>query len=69
MKYTAEISGSSWSRGPVAEFATIKAARRWAEEYGSTADACTIRNRRGRTVALHRRDPSRDRWYLAVAAD
>jgi hypothetical protein len=67
-KYIAEITGSSWRQGPVAEFTTITAARRWAEEYGTTADSCTIRDTKGREVALHRRDTSGDgmRWFAAA---
>lgn len=69
-KYTAEISGASIARGARAEFDTIRAAREWAEEYGTTADSCTIADRKGRTVAEHRRDTSGDgtRWYRATVA-
>jgi hypothetical protein len=35
------------SLGPQAEFPTIKAARAWAEEYGTTADSCVIMDRSG----------------------
>ncbi len=57
-RYRAELGGSAWAIGPVASFATIRAARHWAEEYGSTADRCIVTDRRrGRIVAEHRRDP------------
>lgn len=67
-KYTATISGSSYSAGPTAEFPTITAARQWAEEYGTTADRCTITDAKGRVVAKHRRDTSGDgtRWFKAA---
>ena len=58
--YTAHLSGHSWARGPVANFSTITACRRWAEEYGTTADWCIITDARGREVAQHRRDPNGD---------
>lgn len=63
--YLAEIGGSSWRQGPQGEFPTIKAARAWAEEYGTTADRCTILDRHGAVVALHSRDTSGDgtRWF------
>lgn len=66
--YTATISGSTWSQGPVAEFSTITACRQWAEEYGTTADSCTITDATGREVASHRRDSNGDgtRWYRAA---
>lgn len=69
-KYTAEIFGSSWRQGPICEFDTITAARRWAEEYGTTADGCTIHDRQGRQIAAHRRDTSGDgtRWFRAAVA-
>lgn len=66
--YTAHVSGHSWSVGPTAEFPTITACRRWAEEYGTTADWCTITDAKGRKVGEHRRDPNGDgtRWYRAA---
>lgn len=66
--YTAHLSGSGWAVGPVAEFPTITAARHWAEEYGTTADRCTITTPSGRVVAEHRRDPNGDgtHWFRAV---
>jgi hypothetical protein len=64
--YTATIGGSSWHTGPVAEFPTIRACRAWAEEYGTTADYCTITDAKGREVASHRRDPNAPGgWYRA----
>ncbi len=68
MKYTAEITGSSWRSGPISGFRTIRAARQWAEEYGTTADACTIRDSKGVVVAEHRRDMSGDgtHWFAAT---
>lgn len=68
MTYTATISGSSWAQSPTAQFATITAARAWAEEYGTTADRCTITDRKGRVIAEHRRDTSGDgcRWFKAA---
>ena len=67
--YTAEISGSSWSVGPTADFQTITAARKWAESYGNTADQCVIHDRKGELVAVHCRDQNGDgmRWYKAPA--
>ena len=66
MKIKAELFGSGWRQGPVAEFGTITDARRWAESFGTTGDQCAIR-RGGRTVALHCRDTSGDgrRWVKA----
>lgn len=66
--YTARVSGHSWSVGPTAEFPTITACRKWAEEYGTTADWCSIEDSKGREVACHRRDSSKDgtRWYRAA---
>lgn len=63
--YRAEVGGSTWSRGPVADFPTIRECRRWAEEYGTTADYCHIYNRKGSLVAAHHRDTSGDgmRWF------
>ena len=62
--YTAEIGGSSWNWGPTAEFATIREARSWAEEYGSSADWCTIKDKAGRVVASHRQ--SNGNWFRAT---
>lgn len=66
--YRAEVAGSSWAQGPVAEFPTIRECRAWAEEYGTTADRCSIFDRMGNHVAEHRRDLSGDgsRWYRAT---
>lgn len=66
--YTAEIGGASWAQGPRAEFATIREARAWAEEYGTTADRCVIRDAKGREVARHCRDRNGDgtRWFRAT---
>jgi hypothetical protein len=64
--YTAEIGGGSWAQGPVQQFATIREARAWAEEYGSTADRCTITDAKGRKVGEHRRDGSSGRWFRAA---
>jgi hypothetical protein len=68
-KYIAEIGGSSWARGPRLECATIREARKTAEEYGTTADYCYIYNAKGRLVGSHHRDTSGDgtRWFRAVA--
>jgi hypothetical protein len=70
MKYTAEIRGHSWARGPQNEFNTIREAREWAESYGTTADACSIHVHKGKLVAEYRRDPNGDgtRWFKAVIA-
>lgn len=66
-KYTAEIGGSSWSKGPVLEFDSITDARKWAEEFGTTADWCRITDSKGREIASHRRDTSGDgmKWFEA----
>jgi hypothetical protein len=68
--YTAEMGGARMASGPIATFPTIRKCRMWAEEYGQTADRCTITDTYGRVVALHRRDNSGDgtRWYRAVGA-
>jgi len=62
-KYTAEIGGAAWAQGPVATFATITAARAWAEEYGAAADWCIITDNKGKAIASHRRQG--DDWYRA----
>ncbi len=66
-KLTAEMFGNSWRQGPVAEFASIAEARRWAESFGTTAHQCVIR-RGQRVVARHQRDPSGagTRWFKAT---
>jgi hypothetical protein len=66
--YTAEIGGSSWSRGPTAKFATIREAREWAEGYGTTADWCEIHDAKNRLVGQHRRDPNGNGqdWFRAA---
>jgi hypothetical protein len=68
--YTAQIFGSSWAVGPVTDHPTITAARRWAEEHGTTADLCTIRDRQGREVARHVRDTEGDGtcWHRGTIA-
>lgn len=65
---TAEIFGQSWRQGPIAEFPTVREARKWAESFGVAADKATIR-RGKKSVAEHRRDTSGDgrRWFKAVA--
>jgi hypothetical protein len=65
--YTAELTGISWTRGPRAEFATVREARAWALDYGRLADVCHIRDAKGRVVAIHPRDTSGqgDRWFRA----
>jgi len=71
-KYEAFILGSAWAAGPTGTFGTIRAAREWAESYGTTADGCLIqrsyKRRVRQTVALHKRDTSGDgtRWYRAA---
>lgn len=66
--YTAELSGSSFAAPVTATFSSIREARQWAKGYGQTADHCTIRDRRGRVVASHRRSQDGDgrRWYRAT---
>ena len=54
--YTAEVFGSSWSRGPVAKFDTIDECRDFAESYGTTADSCTVTDADGEVVARFVRD-------------
>jgi hypothetical protein len=53
--------------GETALFSTIRAARAWAEGYGTLASRCTITDRKGRLVALHMRDHNGDglRWFRA----
>ncbi len=64
--YTAQIGGSSWSLGPSAEFPTIRACRGWAEEYGDTADYCTITDAKGNIVGSHRLNPNAPGcWFRA----
>lgn len=66
--YRAELFGSSWAQGPVVVFPTIRAARAWAESYGTTADSCTIRDCKERIVGEHQRSTSGDgtRWFRAA---
>lgn len=40
--YIAIMSGSSWTEGPRAEFATLAQAYAWAAEHGDTADRCDV---------------------------
>ncbi|CAB4144323.1 hypothetical protein UFOVP469_24 [uncultured Caudovirales phage] len=65
--YTAHVGGRSWSVGPTAEYPTITDCRKWAEEYGTTADWCSITDSKGREVGSPRRDSNGDgtRWYRA----
>ncbi len=51
--------------GPGQPFDTIREARAWAEGYGLAYRSCTIRDRRGWTVAIHSRDLAGDglRWF------
>ena len=64
-RYTAEIGGEAWSKGPIAKFATVKACREWAEEYGTTAEFARIyETATGKLVAVHRRTLS-DGWFAA----
>jgi hypothetical protein len=69
--YTAEIGGSSLLFGLRVPFNTIRECRAWAEEYGTTADWCYIRDAAGRHVAEHRRDTSGrgDRWFRATPGE
>jgi hypothetical protein len=67
--YTAEMFGGRLRRGPVAEFATIRACRDWAEEFGrATGNLCVITDRHGNRITEHRLDPSGDgmRWFRAT---
>ena len=68
--YKAEMFGSAWAAGPIAHFATIRECREWAEEYGTTADACVIRDTKNRVVARHKRSNagSGTQWYRASVA-
>jgi hypothetical protein len=61
--YTASVGGSSWSRGPTGDFKTIREAREWAEGFGTTADYCYIKDKKGRHVASHIR--MEGRWRRA----
>jgi|KBSMisStaDraftv2_1062788.scaffolds.fasta_scaffold03160_20 hypothetical protein len=67
VEFTAELFGPSWAQAPVSKFSTIQECRNWAEEYGTTANACTIRNNKGRVVGRHVRDPHDNglRWFVA----
>lgn len=66
-KFRVEIGGSSWSRGPEVEFDKLSMARKWAEEFGNTADRCDV-YRGDRLVASYRRDTNGDgrKWYRAA---
>lgn len=66
--YTAEIGGPKIRCCPKADFRTIRECRVWAEEYGDTADYCTITDAQGRVVGSHRRDRNGDgtRWFRAT---
>lgn len=70
MKYRVIIGGHQWAVGPEHEVATIREGRAVAEEYGDHADWGSIRDGRGREVALHMRSAQRDRgasaWYRAT---
>jgi hypothetical protein len=65
--YTAEIGGHTWSKGPVAQFPTIRECRTYAESYGTTADFCMVIDATGWIVLSYRRDTSGagTRWYRA----
>lgn len=67
-KYTAQIDGSSWAKGPTATFASISEAQAWAEEFGSTADCCSIYQGE-RLVALYVRSINGNGhyWYKGSA--
>lgn len=61
VKFTATL----WPQALSADCNTITEARQWAESYGTTADQCVIRNRRGDVVAVHMRDHNDNglRWF------
>lgn len=66
-KFRAEIGGSSIGRPIEAEFNKLSEARRWAEEFGTTADRCNV-YRGERLVASYRRDPNGNgtKWFKAA---
>jgi len=67
ISYTAEVGGRNWTSVPPVTVASIDAARAYAEEYGTTADWCVIRDVTGLVVATHVRDQSgRGLDWLAV---
>ena len=71
-RYEAHVGGGSWHQGPRGFFNTIKAAREWAESYGTTADWCEIKSRSGRVVAKHCRDTNSVRqgdWFRVTVGD
>ena len=63
-KYTVEIGGSSWARGPVLEAGSLTAARADIKSYGTTADWGTI-SKGGAVVERWRRDTNGRgmRWF------
>ena len=68
-KYTAVLGGASWASGPESDHSTIKAARAWAESYGSTADWCNIYDK-GQLVARHVRSAEKGgmSWYKVAVS-
>ncbi|EJW12610.1 hypothetical protein A33M_1893 [Rhodovulum sp. PH10] len=62
-QYSAEIGGASCSRGPKAEFGSIRDARARAEAYRKTADWCEVKDVSGKVVGTHRRSGDRWRWW------
>jgi hypothetical protein len=63
-KYIATVGGHSM-RAVDYPVATITAGRRAAEDYGTTADWCTIKTRAGKIVASHVRsnEGNGQSWY------
>jgi hypothetical protein len=64
-RYTAEIGGHSWARGPKAQFNTLAECREWAEEYGTTADWCSVEDAKGRPVVAYWRYRNSTEWFRA----
>lgn len=60
--YTATLDN-----GSSAQFATITEARRWAEQHGTAANRCVIKNLKGMPSGLHVRDTGGNgsRWFKA----
>ena len=70
-KYQAVLTGPSIRKDIRAEFNSITECRKWAESYGTTADACSIWTnsiKNPRNIAWHRRSTEGNgmSWFRAA---
>lgn len=67
MAYVAHLYAHGLAGKACIDFASIDAARQWAENYGTTADSCTITDELGEVVMELRRSTEGDgtTWYEA----